>query len=405
MRVALVTESFLPDVNGVSHSVLRMVEHLQARGHEALVVAPERAGSGDPAGPAPAPPPGVPVVRLPSVGLPGYPGVRIGLPGRRLEALLSGYDPAVVHLASPFALGAHGAFVAERLGLPAVAVYQTDIAGFAGAYRLGLGRAAAWRWLRRVHEAAARTLAPSSASVDDLRRHGVPRVHLWPRGVDAVRFAPSRRDEGVRGRLAPGGEVLVGYVGRLAPEKDVHLLEPVTRLPGVRVVVVGDGPARAALERRLPGAEFLGQLTGTSLAAVCASLDVFVHTGAHETFCQSVQEALASGVPVVAPAAGGPVDLVRPGVTGELVPPGDAGAVADAVRLLAGDPGLRARYGAAGRRSVAGRTWAAVGDALLGHYAAVGASAGSATGAAVGAGGAGAAGAGVAAGRSPSAAA
>jgi phosphatidylinositol alpha 1,6-mannosyltransferase len=186
--------------------------------------------------------------------------------------------------------------------------------------------------------------------------------------VDTTRFRPALRDEALRRRLAPHGELLVGYVGRLAPEKQVELLSGVCRLEGVRVVVVGDGPSRAGLRRALPGAVFLGRRTGDDLARIFASLDLFVHTGPYETFCQTVQEAMASGVPVVAPAIGGPLDLVAHGRTGLLVPPRDADAVRDAVWSLAADPALRAAYGAAGRAAVEGRTWAAVGDRLIGHY-------------------------------------
>jgi phosphatidylinositol alpha 1,6-mannosyltransferase len=362
MRVAIVTESFLPDVNGVAHSVQRVVEHLRNRGHAPLVIAPE------PLTPVIA---GDDVVRIASVPLPGYPTFRIGLPSRKVEAALRRFAPDVVHLASPFAFAAYGAFVADRLGIPSVAVYQTDIAGFAGFYRLGVGRSAAWRWLKRVHGVVGRTLAPSSTAAANLSQHGIPRVHLWPRGVDSVRFNPSRRSEELRRRLAPDGEVIVGYIGRLAPEKTVELLEPVTRIAGVKVVVVGDGPARRSAEKALPGATFLGQLTGDALAEAHASLDVFTHTGAHETFCQSVQEAMASGVPVVAPAAGGPTDLVKPGRTGYLFTPGDAGNLRTAVELLVADPELRASFGAAARQAVEGRTWAAIGDALIDHYTAV----------------------------------
>jgi phosphatidylinositol alpha 1,6-mannosyltransferase len=370
MRVAIVTESYRPDVNGVSHSVQRVVEHLLARGHDPLVIAPEP----DPARPRQDGDDGpCRVLRVPSVPLPGYPAFRIGLPSRRVEAAIAAHATDVVHLASPFALAAHGAFVAERLDVPSVAVYQTDVAGFAGFYRLGggsaLGRAAVWRWLRRVHSRAERTLAPSSAAAADLRSHGIGAVHLWPRGVDGVRFHPSRRDDALRADLMSGRDLLVGYVGRLAPEKNLELLEPLTTLPGLRVVVVGDGPARRSLEERLPGARFTGELRGDRLARVYASLDVFVHTGAHETFCQSVQEALASGVPVVAPNAGGPVDLVRHGETGYLVEPGSGSAVVAAVEALA-DRARRETFGSAARRSVSRRTWSAVGDTLLHHYGA-----------------------------------
>ncbi|MFF9586324.1 glycosyltransferase family 4 protein [Streptomyces achromogenes] len=362
MRVVIVTESFPPDVNGVAHCALQTARHLVDRGHHPLVVAPAPApGTGT--GPdAPCQ-----VVRVPSLPLPGYPQVRVALPSRRLAAALVAHRPDVVHLAGPFVLGVRGMAAAARLGIPAVAVYQTDLAGYARTY-MGAGEAAAWRRISSVHAAADRTLAPSSAARSDLEEHGVPRVALWPRGVDTVRFRPDHRDEALRRALAPHGERIVGYVGRLAPEKHVELLSGVCGLPGVRVVVVGDGPSRGQLAEALPGAVFLGRRTGGELARIFASLDLFVHTGPFETFCQTVQEAMASGVPVVAPAAGGPLDLVAHGRTGLLVPPGDATAVQEAVRALAADPARRAAYGAAARASVEGRTWAVVGDQLIDHY-------------------------------------
>ncbi|MFJ8054107.1 glycosyltransferase family 4 protein [Streptomyces luteogriseus] len=362
MRVVIVTESFPPDVNGVAHCALQTARHLVDRGHAPVVVAPAPAPGHKPDGCAPCP-----VVHVPSLPLPGYPQVRVALPSRRLAATLVEHRADVVHLASPFVLGVRGMAAAARLGIPAVAVYQTDLAGYARTY-MGAGEAAAWRRIRSVHGAADLTLAPSSAALHDLETHGVPRVELWPRGVDTARFRPDRRDEALRHELAPNGELIVGYVGRLAPEKQVELLAGACGLEGVRVVIVGDGPSRPGLEQALPGAVFLGRRTGDDLARVFASFDVFAHTGPFETFCQTAQEAMASGLPVVAPAAGGPLDLVAHGHTGLLVPPRDATAVRDAVRSLAADPGLRAAFGAAGRAAVEGRTWAAVGDRLIGHY-------------------------------------
>ncbi|MEU7102557.1 glycosyltransferase family 1 protein [Streptomyces longwoodensis] len=363
MRVVIVTESFPPDVNGVAHCALQTARHLVDRGHSPLVVAPAT-----PAGPGPDALAPCPVVRVPSLPLPGYPQVRVALPSRRITAAIAEHRADLVHLASPFILGVRGMAAAARLGLPAVAVYQTDLGGYARTY-MGVGEAAAWRRIRSVHAAADLTLAPSSAALRDLETHGVPRVKLWPRGVDTVRFRPEHRDETLRRALAPNGELLVGYVGRLAPEKHVELLAGVCGLPGVKVVVVGDGPSEPHLTEALPGAAFLGRRTGDELARIFASLDVFAHTGPFETFCQTVQEAMASGVPVVAPAAGGPLDLVAHGRTGLLVPPRDASAVRDAVRTLTADPALRAAYGAAARDTVEGRTWAAIGDRLIEHYA------------------------------------
>ncbi|MFC0508329.1 glycosyltransferase family 4 protein [Micromonospora costi] len=377
MRIAIVTESFPPDVNGVAHSVVRAAEHLVARGHEPLVIAPAPPGAAarQETGEHP-----YPVVRIPSVPMPRYQGFRLGVPTTtRLTGELLGHAPDVVHLASPFVLGARAATLAVRHGLPTVAVYQTDVASYARAYRLGWGETAAWRRLREIHNSVDRTLAPSTRAAADLIANGVQRIWLWRRGVDAERFQPAKRSEDLRARLAPNGELLVGYVGRLAPEKRVDLLAEASALPGVRVVVVGDGPARRQLARALPRVTFLGVQHGEDLARLYASLDVFVHTGPHETFGQTVQEALASGVPVVAPAAGGPVDLVESGVTGLLVPPGDGSALAAAVATLGADEERRTAYGRAARAAVRRRSWSAVGDELIGHYEAVRAGAAAAT--------------------------
>jgi phosphatidylinositol alpha 1,6-mannosyltransferase len=316
------------------------------------------------------------VVRVPSVPVPRYRSFRLGLPLPRLADALVEHAPDVVHLASPFLLGARGVALAGQLTLPSVAVYQTDVAAYARAYRgLGLGRdlgeAAAWRWMRTIHNGADRTLAPATAAASDLVAHGVQRVWLWRRGVDTTRFDPAKSSARLRALIAPHGETIVGYVGRLAVEKQVDLLAATCGLPGVKVVVIGDGPAGKDLRRALPNAIFLGVRRGEQLARLYASLDIFVHTGAHETFGQVVQEALASGVPVVAPAAGGPLDLVTPGVTGTLVPPGDAGAIADAVAALAADPITRKEYAEAARAWVADRGWDVVVDELVNHYAAV----------------------------------
>src|ERR1022692_788701 len=368
MRIAIVTESFRPDVNGVAHSVLRVAEHLVLRGHHPLVIAPR---------PARGVPPDedsldYPVVRVPSLPMPGYGRFRLGMPSPAIRSALTSHRSELVHLASPFCLGARGSAVAQHLGLPSIAVYQTDVPGYARAYHTGrLGEAAAWRWLRGIHDAADRTLAPSTASAACLHSQGIQRVWLWGRGVDTERFDPARRSASLRRSLTPGGEVLVGYVGRLAAEKRVDLLARVATLPGTRLIIVGTGPAEAMARRVMPAAVFLGQREGMELARIFASLDIFVHSGCYETFGQTLQEAAASGLPVVAPAVGGPLDIVADGVTGYLVTPGDAEALAAAVARLVADPGSRAAQGRAARDMVLARSWTAVGDALIGHYAAV----------------------------------
>lgn len=368
VRIAYVTEQFPPDVNGVAHTAVRVAEHLASRGHDPLVIAPEPAdGLARPDQSL-----DYPVVRIPSMAVPLYRGLRVGLPGPRMRAAIAAHNSEIIHLAGPFVLGASGAAAARRLRIPAVAVYATDMAAYARTYHTGpIGEAICWRRLRHLHNAMERNLAPSTASMNDLLGHGIERVWVWSRGVDTQRFDPAKRSEALRASLAPRGEVIVGYVGRLAAEKRVDLLTGVAALPGVRLVIVGGGPAEAALRRTLPQAVFLGSRQGEELAAIYASLDVFVHSGPFETFGNTLQEAAASGLPVVAPAAGGPIDLVEDGVTGYLVPPGTARPLAAAVGRLVSDPMLRASQARAARQRMLSRSWPALCDELIDHYRAV----------------------------------
>ncbi|WP_460755902.1 glycosyltransferase family 4 protein [Myceligenerans cantabricum] len=364
MRVAIVTESFLPQVNGVTNSVLRVLEHLEQRGDEAMVLAPD-ADSG-------AVPPfvsGAPVVELGSIGFPGYPDVRLVVGKKwRTERTLAAFAPDVVHLASPFILGWRGMLAAERMGLPTVAVYQTEVPGYASRYGLGHFEPLLWKRVKDLHEKATLNLVPSTATMHQLASRGIPNMRLWGRGVDTTSFHPRFRDENWRRAVGNGREVLVGYVGRLAAEKQVEALSVLRDLPNVRLVVVGDGPERDALHHLLPTAHFTGLLRGTELSRAMASLDVFVHPGELETFGQTLQEAHASGVPVVAPAAGGPLDIVRHSYDGWLYPPGDHKALRRHVADLVGDERKRIAFGAAARERAEGRTWHDICEELVHHY-------------------------------------
>jgi phosphatidylinositol alpha 1,6-mannosyltransferase len=362
MKVALVTESFAPHVNGVARSVARRAAHLARRGHDPIVVAPA------PARGQTVPQFDWPVLHVPSVPVPAYRNFRAGLATRALEAALETHRPDIVHLASPFGYTGRAAAWAARNRVPAVAVWQTDLPAYTRAYHLAALEALVWRRLRRIHSLAAVNLALSRCTADLLQAQGIDDVAVLPQGVDTDRFHPHHRSPELHRHLACDGELLVGYVGRLAREKHLHLLKGVSELPGVRLVIAGDGPRRGYLKRLLPQACFLGSLHGHDLSVLYASLDLFVHTGPYETFGQTIQEAHASGLPVVTVHAGGAAELVDPGTDGLRVPPSDSAALTDAVAALTRTPDLLGRWGRAGRAKVASRTWEATGDLLIGHY-------------------------------------
>lgn len=366
MRIAVVAESFLPQANGVTVTLVRLLEFLDAQGHQVLVLAPAP-GRGQSAVDQYA---GASVYRFRAVPLPGYAEMRLSSPRvRTLAEHLRSFDPDVVHLAAPFVLGWQAIAAAQSLGLPTVAVYQTEVPTYARRYRAKQVEPLLWRRIQSIHKRATLSLAPSSYARTQLVDRGVHRVAVWPHGVDRDRFNPVHRDEAFRASLAAPGQVIVGYVGRLAREKQVEDLAALAGLDDIRVVVVGDGPRRANVAHALPRAVFTGHLQGPDLPRMMASFDIFVHTGQMDTFAQTIVEAQASGVPVVAPARGGPIDLVTKGQTGFLYAPGDLDALAQHVGTLAADPGLRLAMGIRARQSTAERTWDAVHTEVLRHYA------------------------------------
>lgn len=367
VRILIAAESFLPHMNGVTNSVLRIADHLTARGDTVEIIAPQqprattalRTACGA----------AVRVQRIASMPMAGYPDVRIATTSAlSLRRRIAQFRPDVVHLASPLLLGGRAVVAAQKESVPTVAVFQTDLPGYTARYGMPLLEAATWQLLRDVHNRADLTLAPSTATRRQLEEHGIERVHLWGRGVDTSLFSPSLRDESLRARYARPGEKLVVCVGRLAPEKQVEDLRVLSDMPGVRLLIVGDGPERQTLEQRLPSASFAGFRSGTDLAAHMASADLMVHPGELETFGQTIQEGMASGLPVIAPASGGPLDLVDPSRTGWLYAPGDLAGMRRHVEDLLHDDAKRAAFAANAMEAVKRRTWPVLVEQLRAVY-------------------------------------
>jgi phosphatidylinositol alpha 1,6-mannosyltransferase len=364
MRVAIVTESFLPHVNGVTNSVLRILEYLQSAKHQALVIAPS-------AEDMPSSYAGHPVRSTTALALQNIlpVGMPMGLPQKRLEHLIDGFAPDVIHLASPFALGNYAAKIGKKLGTPTLSVYQTDLGGFAKQYGFGGAEKSLQKILYRIHAQTDRTLAPSTSACLDLHLADVPNVYLWRRGVNGELFNPSKRNRQLRDqwRAQDQNKLIVGFVGRLAQEKRVSDLSAIASDPNLQLVIVGEGPHRKKLEQQLPNAIFLGFKSGEELAEIYASFDLFIHPGPRETFCQAVQEALASGVPCVVPTTGGPADLVTNGRTGYVVNTSDENELRNIIQLHHARLD-RKQMRIAARDSVSSRTWNSINKELINHY-------------------------------------
>lgn len=362
MRILIVAESFLPRTNGVVNTVMRVSRFLKSLGHDVLILAP---GPG-----AVKTFEGIPIVRTASVVVPGIQDTDVAFVSTsQIARVIRSFKPDVVHLASPFILGERAIKAARQEGVPTVAVFQTDVAGFAVHYGLAFAIRAADAWVGRIHRMVDLNLVPCGDMDNYLRGLGVANIFRWTRGVDHSIFSPEHRSEELRAAWGAGvGTRVIGFVGRLAPEKNVHKLALLDKLPHTQVVVVGEGSERATLQRLMPRAVFTGALHGAKLGEAMASLDILVAPGEKETFCQVIQEGMASGVTVIAPAVGGPKDLIQHGVTGFLYQAGKDDQLVQNVELALSNESLSRNLSLAGLRSVESRTWHSVNSELLDHY-------------------------------------
>ena len=349
MRIALVTESFYPAVDGTTTTVKQVVDRLVDLGHEVLLVAP---------GP----------------GLTTYRGSRVvrvagpdssTRPGEQVRAALVAFRPDLVHVTSPGRIGRRALKHAARLGFPTLLVEQSHVPV-----------SEAEPWLRKARSRADHAVVTTRWMASELTAAGIEPPPVWSPGVDPAAFGPRLRDDRLHARWSrersPGGaRVVVGHVGSPRKGYGARLLAEVARVPGTRLVVVGEGAQRRWLADRMPDAVFPGVLQGADLATALASMDVLVHPGELETCCHVLREAAASGVPVVAPAAGGTLDAVRHERTGLLYDPAETRGLRRAVATLVGDADLRARLGVAAREHAERRSWSDAVDELVAvHYAA-----------------------------------
>lgn len=367
LRVACVTETWPPEVNGVSVTLARIVEGLQQRGHALQLVRPRQGR--DAAATADAPPMApLHEVLMRGLPVPRYPDLRMGVPSKRaLVRLWSAQRPDVVHIATEGPLGWSALQAARHLKLPLASDFRTNFHAYSRHYGVGWLHKPIMAYLRKFHNHTQCTMVPTDALRRELATLGFQRLVVVARGVDTQRFAPQHRDAALRASWGVGPEDLViCCVGRLAPEKNLSLLLQgyqalLQRQPRARLVLVGSGPMEAELRARCPQAIFAGQRSGHDLAAHYASADLFAFASLTETFGNVTTEALASGLPVLAFDHAAAGQLVRTGHNGLLAPyangHGDAQAWLAGLLALAEDGPGRAAMAQAARQGAAQLGW------------------------------------------------
>lgn len=369
MRVLYCTDTYPPQLNGVSIVSALSVEGLTRLGWECAVVAPrypatahaewgqDSLASGGPAE----------LVSIPSMATPGYPEVRVALPwASPVHALVERFRPDLIHCATEFSIGRMGQIAAARAKLPVVSSYHTNFASYAEAYGASWLRGAVSSYIGRFHRRSRRVYTPSTASREDLLRLRVADAEVWGRGVDTELFHPGRRSQDMRAALGMGSRFTFVYVGRLAPEKGAEQILHAFRLASenlpqgvIHLIMAGSGPCEAALRAAAPpGVTFLGFLDRRSrLPDLYANCDAFVFASVTETLGLVVLEAMASGLPVVATPAGGVRDHLRHGQNGLAYQEGDTGGMARAMVRLAEEWGLRDRLSRGARRTAEALSW------------------------------------------------
>jgi phosphatidylinositol alpha 1,6-mannosyltransferase len=370
MRVLYCTDTYPPQLNGVSVVTSLSVEGLARREWDCLVVAPRYPTARDTAGweerdlakrmPAE-------IVAVPSIPLPLYPEVRLALPRPgSMHDLIMRFRPDLVHCATEFGIGRMGQIAAVRAKLPLVSSYHTDFAKYADAYGTSWLRGAVSSYLGRFHRRSRRVFTPSTVSRQDLIRLNVSNIEVWGRGVDSELFHPGRRSQEMRAAFGVGSRFTFLYVGRLAAEKRAEQIVHAFRLASeslprgvLHLIMAGTGPYEAELRAAAPpGVTFLGFLERRSqLPDLYANCDAFVFASVTETLGLVVLEAMASGLPVIAAPAGGVRDHLRDGKNGLAYAEGDAGSMAAAMVRLAGDWGLTQRLSRGARRTAEALTW------------------------------------------------
>jgi glycosyltransferase involved in cell wall biosynthesis len=359
MKLAIVTETFPPEVNGVAMTFGVIARELALRGHELTIYRPARSDL-----PSQKANPGYRVETLPGFSIPNYPSIRMGFPaGRRLRRHWRANRPDLVHVVTEGPLGASAVSAARAEGLPVTSSFHTNFHSYASHYGVPPLRKLALAWLRHVHNKTARTFAPTQELCDELHRLGFQNLGLLSRGVDLRSFSPTRRCLNLRAQWNAGPDnPVVLHVGRMAAEKNYPLLFRIYAAmqranPKLRFVLAGEGPLEKQLRREHPDCHFAGFFSREEIGRYYASADIYIHASTTETFGNVLTEAMASGLACSGFDYAAARQFIQNGRNGLVVPLGDEKGLEQQAVLLATDAGLRRRLADAAPASLREQSW------------------------------------------------
>ncbi|MEH7416219.1 glycosyltransferase family 1 protein [Neobacillus drentensis] len=367
MRIAIFTDTFYPDINGVARTLKRLTNFLENQSITFKLFAPaspiEEFASSH-------------IHRSKSLSFFMYPECRLAFPNlSQMKTELQNFSPDLIHVATPFNIGLCGVYFSKKLNIPLVGSYHTNFDHYLQCYSLPFLSKLHWNYMEWFYQTCKKIFVPSPATLLQLKQQGFTNLEIWPRGVDCQLFHPYYDKKSVKHRYCRQDSYLLTYVGRLAPEKDLYTLLAAARsLPSdinqnIHWLIIGDGPLREELESQAPeNMTFTGYLEGEPLAEVYAASDLFVFPSASETFGNVVLESLACGTPVIGAKAGGVQNIVKPGLTGLLCEPGNVQEFSEAILQLLTNESLRQKMGTSGRHYALTQSWDRILHNLISQY-------------------------------------
>ncbi|MEH7113122.1 glycosyltransferase family 1 protein [Neobacillus niacini] len=367
MKIAIFTDTFYPEVNGVARTLHRFTHYLERQGFSYKVFAPESVSNEYVSDH---------IHRLKSLPFFLYPECRLAFPNfMQIKSEIERFSPDLIHVATPFTVGLSGVYYAKKFNIPIVGSYHTDFSDYLHFYDLEFLSKPLWKYMKWFHSPFQKLFVPSIDTLEKLNIRGFSNLEIWPRGVDCQLYHPNYKKENVRNRYRISEKLILTFVGRLAPEKDLHtLMKTANSLPAeikqqVHWLIAGDGPLLDELKTSAPlNMSFTGFLKGEGLAEVYSASDLFIFPSPTETFGNVVLEALASGTPVIGANSGGVRNIISMGVTGHLCEPGNAEEFTQRIVQLLTNDSLRRQMSLNARKYALTQKWDQIFENLVDHY-------------------------------------